>query len=289
MSRLGIGLLWLLWRLLPSRALGQVGAWLGAALYRLARARRRIAEINLGLCFPEWGHEHRTRVLKANFRAIGQATLQESVSWWGSRAEMEKLTRMEGLENIRPHLGKPLICLAPHFVGVSIAGIRFASAFSPAVTVNARIRNPLIERLVFNARNRFPGNEVYMRHEGIKPVLRALKKGLPFYFAPDMDFGRKDAVFVPFFHTSAATLAALPRLCKATGAVVVPAIARQDRDGYVLRFYPAWQDYPTGDVEADARRMNAFIEDRIREMPEQYFWVHKRFKTRPEGEPGVYG
>ena len=88
---------------------------------------------------------------------------------------------------------------------------------------------------------------------------------------------------------AAATLAALPRLCRATGAVVVPAIARQERGAYVLRFYPAWQGYPSDDMEADVRRMNAFIEDRIREMPEQYFWVHKRFKTRPTGEPGVYG
>jgi KDO2-lipid IV(A) lauroyltransferase len=289
MRRLGIALLWLLWRLLPDRALGRLGSFLGVAMYRLAAERRHIARTNLRLCFPEWDEARRTRVLKAHFRALGQATLQETVSWWGSREDMERLTRIEGLEHVQPHLGKPLICLAPHFVGVSIVGIRFAATFSPAVTLNARIRNPQIERLVFRSRNRFGDNEVYMRHEGIKPVLRAMKKGRPFYFAPDMDFGRRDAVFVPFFHTPAATLAALPRLCRAAGAVVVPAIARQEQDGYVLRFYPAWEDYPTGDLEGDVRRMNAFIEDCIREMPEQYFWVHKRFKTRPEGEPGVYG
>jgi KDO2-lipid IV(A) lauroyltransferase len=289
MRRLGVALLWTLWRLLPARALGWVGAALGMVLYRLAGERRRIADTNLRLCFPEWDEARRATVLKAHFRALGRATLQETVSWWGSREEMERLTRIEGLEHVQPHLGKPLICLAPHFVGVAIVGIRFAAAFSPAVTLNARIKNPLIERLVFNARNRFGDNEVYLRHEGIKPVLRAIKKGRPFYFPPDMDFGRKDAVFVPFFHIPAATVSALPRLCKFTGAVVVPAVARQEKGGYVLRFYPAWQDYPTEDLEADVRRMNAFIEERVREMPEQYFWVHKRFKTRPEGAPGVYG
>lgn len=289
MRQASVALLWLLWRLLPARALGWLGAALGMLLFRLAGERRRIAETNLRLCFPEWDDTRRRRVLKAHFRATGRATLQETVSWWGSLAEVERLTRIEGLEHIRPHLGKPLICLAPHFVGVSIAGVRFAAAFPPAVTLNARIKNPLIEALVFRSRKRFGKPEVYLRQEGIKPVLRALKKGSPFYFPPDMDFGRKDAVFVPFFHTPAATVSALPRLCKATGAVVVPAIARQEKGSYVLRFYPAWGDYPTGDLEADVRRMNAFIEDRIREMPEQYFWVHKRFKTRPRGEVSVYG
>ncbi|HNQ05496.1 MAG TPA: lipid A biosynthesis acyltransferase [Thiobacillaceae bacterium] len=289
MQRLGVALLWLLWRLLPARALGRLGEVLGGLLFHLARARRHIAATNLRLCFPEWDEARLTAVLKAHFRALGRASLQETVSWWGSQAEMEALTRIEGLEHITPHRGRPVICLAPHFVGVAIAGIRFAAAFSPVVTLNARIKSRQIERLVFQSRRRFGDTEVYTRQEGVKPALRALKKGRPFYFAPDLDFGRREAVFVPFFHTQAATLAALPRLSKLAGAPVVPAVARQDADGYVLRFYPAWQDYPTGDLEADVRRMNAFIEERAREMPEQYLWVHKRFKTRPEGEPGIYG
>ena len=293
MRRLGVVLLWLLWRLLPAQGLGWVGASLGTALYWLARERRHIADTNLRLCFPEWDGTRRKRVLKAHFLAMGRAFLQETVSWWGSRAEVESMTRLEGLEHLEPHLGKPLICLAPHFVGVTIAGVRFSAAFAPVVTLNSRLKNPLIDALVFHSRSRFgqdgQHSEIYKRQDGIKPVLRAIKKGLPFFYPPDMDFGRKDAVFVPFFHTPAATVSALPRLCKATGAVVVPAIVRQEKGGYVLRFYPAWTDYPTGDLEADVRRMNAFIEARIRETPEQYFWLHKRFKTRPEGEAGVYG
>lgn len=292
MRRIAMALLWVLWRVLPARALGRVGAALGDALYYLVRERRRIAQVNLRLCFPEWNAAQQRRVLKAHFRAVGRATLQETVSWWGDHEEVEAMTRFEGLEHLTPHLGKPLICLAPHFVGVTIAGVRFSAAFAPVVTLNSRIKNPLIERLVFRSRARFSRadhpSEIYSRQDGIKPVLRAIKRGLPFYYPPDMDFGRKDALFVPFFHTPAATVSALPRLCKATGAVVVPAIVRQERGGYVLRFYPAWEDYPTGDQESDVRRMNTFIEARIREMPEQYFWVHKRFKTRPPGMPSVY-
>ena len=119
-------------------------------------------------------------------------------------------------------------------------------------------------------------------------MVRALKNGLPFYYLPDQDFGAKDALFVPFFGIPAATVTALPRIAKLARAAVVPCVTRQTRDGYVLRFYPAWENYPSGDLADDTRRMNAFIEDRVREMPEQYFWLHKRFKTRPAGEARYY-
>lgn len=293
MRRLGIGMLWLLWRLLPARALGRFGEWLGTVLYWLAGTRRQIAATNLFLCFPEMSEKSREELLRRHFRALGRAALQETVSWWGSREEVDALTRFEGLEHLTPHLGQPLILFAPHFVGVTIGGVRVTSGFAPVVTLNARIKNPYIHRLVFRARNRFSGehgpSQIFQRQDGIKPVLRAVKQGLPFYYPPDLDFGRKDAVFVPLFGTPAATITGLSRVARVTGAVVVPCITRQEDGGYVTRFYPAWENYPTQDVVTDTRRMNAFLEDRIREMPEQYFWVHKRFKTRPEGEAGLYG
>lgn len=293
MRRLGIAALWLFWRLLPARGLGALGAVLGATLYFLAGERRKIAATNLRLCFPDWSEAARDQLLRRHFRALGRASLQETVSWWGSREEVDDMTRFEGLEHLTPHLGKPLILFAPHFVGVTIGGVRVTSAFAPVVTLNAQIKNPYIHRLAFQARARFSRDglhsEIYQRRDGIKPVLRAIKRGLPFYYPPDLDFGRKDAVFTPLFGTPAATITGLSRVARVTGAVVVPCITRQEAGGYVSRFYPAWENYPTDDVEADTRRMNAFLEDRIREMPEQYFWVHKRFKTRPPGEAKLYG
>ena len=293
MRRLGIAILWLLWRLLPARALGAVGERLGALLYFLAGERRRIAATNLRLCFPELSDLARDQILRRHFRALGRASLQETVSWWGSRAEVDGLTRFEGLEHLTPHLGKPLILFAPHFVGVTIGGVRVTSEFAPVVTLNAQIKNPYIHRLAFQARSRFGRDgrhsEIYQRQDGIKPVLRAIKKGLPFYYPPDLDFGRKDAVFTPLFGTPAATITGLSRVARVTGALVVPCITRQENGGYVSRFYPAWESFPTDNIEADTRRMNAFLEDRISEMPEQYFWVHKRFKTRPQGEASLYG
>lgn len=289
MSRLLVLILRLLHALLPARALGLLGEGLGVALYHLAGGRRRIGQINLSLCFPELDERARRALLRAHFRALGRATLQEAVSWWGSRAEVETLTRIEGRENLTPHLGKPMIWLVPHFVGLNIGGVRISAEFSPVVSMYARIKNPVLDKLMLHARTRFGGAELYSRHDGIKPVIRAMRKGSPFYYLPDLDHGLKDGIFAPFFGVPAATITGLSRIARATGAVVVPIIIRQQDGGYVARFYPAWEDFPSNDVEADTRRMNAFIEDRVRELPAQYFWLHKRFKTRPPGEAKFYG
>jgi KDO2-lipid IV(A) lauroyltransferase len=149
-------------------------------------------------------------------------------------------------------------------------------------------KNKVFDRALRRARQRWNGAELVTRQQGLRPVLRFLKEKRPFYYLPDMDFGAKDAVFADFFGVKTATVTALSRLCQITGAKVIPAITRQTEDGYELRYYPAWENFPSDDPVADATRMNAFIEARIREMPEQYFWVHKRFKTRPEGEASFY-
>ena len=287
MSRLGIGLLYLLHALLPHAALGWLGEVLGLLLYALARSRRRVGEINLRLCFPDRPDAERRAMLQAHFRLVGRATLLEAVSWWGRREAVEDLVRVEGLEHLQAQTGKPLILLAPHFVGLNIGGVRVATLLDKAVSMYAHIKNPLLDRLMLHARTRFNDQQLVSRNEGIKPVLRAIKQGRPFYYLPDMDLGRKDAVFVPFFGVPAATVTGLSRISRVTGAAVVPAITRWDGRHYVLRFYPAWEAFPTEDVEADTRRMNAFIEERVREMPEQYFWLHMRFKTRPDAAKGA--
>ncbi len=287
MTHLGVALLWLLFRSLGARRLGRLGAWLGGAIHRLPGRRRRIGEANLRLCFPELGEAERAMLLRAHYRQFMRATLLEAVSWWGSAEDVRALTRIEGFEHVEPHLGR-LILLVPHFVGLNLAAVRLSLEFSRSVSIYSRLRDPLIERLVHRARRRFGQTELYDRGQGIKPVLRAIRNGAAFYYLPDLDHGRRNAVFVPFFGVPAATLTGLSRIAALTGAVVVPCIARAEADGYVACFYPPWEGFPSGDVEADTRRMNAFIEDRVREIPEQYFWLHKRFKTRPPGEASVY-
>lgn len=297
MTRLGLVLLRLLHRLLPAAALGRLGAGLGGLLYALAGSRRRVGETNLRLCFPELPAGEREALLRRHFRALGRSLMLETVSWWGDRRQLERLVRLEGLEHLGPHLGRPLILLAPHFIGLNIGGVRVTAELAPIVSIYTRIRDPRMDSLMLRARTRFVAreregsgerSEMYARNDGIKPVLRAMKRGLPLYYLPDMDFGTRDAVFVPFFGVPAATVTGLARLARAAGAAVVPCVTRQTDSGYVTRFYPAWTDFPGGDVEADTRLMNAFIEARVREMPEQYFWLHQRFKSRPPGEAGLY-
>lgn len=289
MRQLSIALLWLLWRLLPVRALNWIGATLGSVLFVLACHRRHVGATNLRLCFPELDEAARQDLLKRHFRAFGRAALFESVCWWGSREDITRLVRIEGMEHLTPHRGKPLVLFTSHFVGVSAGGIRLTCELAPMVDIYSPIKNPLLNRLAHRARQRFGASELYSRSEGIRPVLKAVKRGLPFYYLPDMDYGRKDALFVPLFGVPAATITGLSRVTRATHAMVIPTVTREDGDGYVIRLYPPWENFPTDDIEADTRRMNAFIEDRIRELPEQYFWVHKRFKTRPIGEASLYG
>lgn len=288
MRRLGIGVLWLLWRLLPVDALGRLGETLGGLAYHLVVSRRRIGETNLRLCFPELSGDERARLLKRHFRLLGRAFLQETEAWWGPTARLETLVRIENPQALRAHLGKPLILLAPHFVGINLGGLRLCTLQVDPVTVYSPLRNPALDRVVHQSRQRFGPVTTFSRSEGIKPVLRAVKAGHPFHYSPDLDLGRRDSVFVPFFGVPAATVTGLARIARATGAAVVPYITRWRDGAYGIHILPAWENFPSGDVEADTRRMNAFIEAQVREMPEQYFWVHRRFKTRPVKGQSLY-
>jgi KDO2-lipid IV(A) lauroyltransferase len=169
-----------------------------------------------------------------------------------------------------------------------MGGIRVAYEYPGTASIYSRQKNPTVDRVFLKARSRFGAPHLVSRQEGLRSVIRVVKSGKPFYFLPDMDFGRRDAVFVPFFGVQTATITTLPRLARLAGAVVIPIVTRQVGDGYLVKIYPPWENYPTDDLEADVRRMNAFIEERVREMPDQYFWAHKRFKTRPPGEPSPY-
>jgi KDO2-lipid IV(A) lauroyltransferase len=179
------------------------------------------------------------------------------------------------------------VVLAPHFAGLDHAGIRLSMERNLA-SLYSHQKNPVLDRLLLRSRTRFRPH-IVSRQQGLRKVLRWIQEGIPFYYLPDLDFGRKGSIFVPFFGVPAATARGLPYIARSTGARVVPCVVRMLREGgYVVQLYPAWRDYPSGDEAADARRMMAFIEERVREMPEQYHWLHKRFKTRPEGEARFY-
>ncbi len=288
MTRIGLAIIWLL-HFLPLQMLAPMGRAAGWLLYRLAGERRRVVLANLKLCFPERGGDERGCMARAHFQCFARSLLEHGVLWWSSKARVGKLVRIAGLEHWQAVAGKPVIWLAPHFVGLDMGGIRTSTDWR-VVSVYSQQKNAAFDRALLHGRTRFVKPALFSRQDGIRPVVKALREGLPFYYLPDMDFGERDSIFVPFFGVNAATITGLSRLARLAGAVVVPAVTRQlpGAQGYELRFYPAWENFPTDDVEADTRRMNAFIEERVREMPEQYYWVHKRFKTRPPGEAGFY-
>jgi Kdo2-lipid IVA lauroyltransferase/acyltransferase len=284
-SWMGLFVLWLV-HFLPMRWIGAIGSGLGWLLYQFGRGH--VTRTNLALCFPEMTEAERHALGLRHFRMLGRNAMELSIMVWGSEEQLLDLIRLEGIESLHAAAGTPVIVLAPHFIGLNMGGVRVAHAYPGTASIYSRQKNPVLDRLFLRARTRFGNPHLVSRQEGLRSVVRAIKSNKPFYFLPDMDFGMRDAIFSPFFGVPAATITALPRLARLTGAKVIPVITRQEGDGYVARFYPAWEDYPSGDLEADVRRMNAFIEERVREMPEQYFWAHKRFKTRPPGEPSPY-
>lgn len=291
MSRLGVGVFWLLhW--LPLAVLSRVGEVFGLLLYVFALPRRRIVMTNLRLCFPDQSEAERRMLARRHFRGVGRSLLERGLVWWGSRERLERIVRIEGAERVRAlqAAGQPVILLAPHFVGLDMGGTRVTMAFDIVSIYAKQKKNPVLDRWLYHGRSRFGDQLLLARQEGVRGTVKAMKSGRPFYYLPDMDYGRRDAIFVPFFGVQAATITGLSRLARVAGAAVLPCVTRMlpGGQGYVVEIGEAWGDFPTADVEADTRRMNAWIESMVRTMPEQYYWVHRRFKTRPEGEPKFY-
>lgn len=288
MTRIALALLWLLhW--LPLRVFAALGRRLGRLFHRLGRERRHVALTNLRLCFPDMPPAERELLVKRHFEAVGRSVLERSIAWWSSAERIRRLVRIEHLERLQALAGRPTILLVPHFVGLDLCGTRLAMEID-SVSVYSKQKDPVIDRLLYRGRTRFGDQYILSRQEGMRAVIRALRAGRPLYYLPDMDYGPRDAIFVPFFGVPAATIPALSRMARLADATVLPCIPRMlpGGEGYVLEIREPWSDFPGPDVEADTRRMNAFIEAEVLKMPEQYFWLHKRFKTRPPGEKSVY-
>jgi Kdo2-lipid IVA lauroyltransferase/acyltransferase len=285
--RLLIALLWLLhW--LPLPILGRIGALVGSLMYYAIPKRRKIALVNLRLCMPELSEQERVTIAKRHFQGYSRSILERSLIWWAPIPRLRRLIHVEPAVPQAEMESGPTILLCPHFVCLDVAGV--AARVMPLATIYSPQKNQAFDDLLRYGRERFGPVRLFTRTDGVKPILRALRDGLPYFMLPDMDFGEKDAAFVPFFGIPAATLTALGRLSAAANAKVIPVVATflPDYRGYRVVFYPSWQDFPGDDMIAATRRMNAFIEERVREHPAEYFWTHKRFKTRPPGEPSFY-
>jgi len=286
--RIVLALMWLLhW--LPLPALGLLGDAVGALLFLLLRSRRHIALTNLRLCLPQLSEAERRKLARRHFQAYARSVLERGILWWGSAARLKRLVVFEPEVPLQDFKEGPVILLCPHFVCLDVAGSAIAM-YTPGCSIYTSQRNRVFDQALRRGRSRFHPVRLFSRSEGIKPILRAMRERLPFFMLPDMDFGLRESEFVPFFGIPAATLTAPARIAAATHAKVIPVVATflPHYRGWKVKFYPAWENYPGDDLIAATRRMNAFIEERVLEAPAEYFWAHKRFKTRPSGMPGLY-
>lgn len=286
MTRLLLAFLWLLhW--LPLPALRFLGRCLGRLLYRFGSERRRVALTNLRLCFPDKSEAEREALARRHFIAFSCSVLDRTLGWWASKERLERIIRIHGTKHLNDPEGKPIILLSPHFVGLD-AGATRISMYVVGCSVYSNQKNPLLNKLLYDGRRRFNPTVLLSRQEGMRRIIKAMKEGHQFYYLPDMDFGPTDSIFVPFFGVPAATIPGVSRLVRLTGAKVVACITRQVDDGYEVEVMPPWENFPGESVEADTEFVNRFIESQVLRMPEQYFWLHKRFKTRPSGEQRFY-
>jgi KDO2-lipid IV(A) lauroyltransferase len=289
-SRLAVAVFWLL-HFLPLPALAAVGSVFGCLLGLVGRRRWNVVRINLALCFPGLSAAEREKLARDHFQVLGRSILERGVLWWSRRERLERMIRVEGAEKLRAQLdaGKPVILLAPHFVGLDAGGVAVAMRFD-SLSLYAEQANPVFDRLLLDGRRRFGDQLLLTRQDGIRATVKAMKSGRPFYYLPDLNTRRREAVFVPFFGVPAATTDGLSRLARVAGAAVLTCVTRvlPGGRGYLTEIGDAWENFPTADAQADTARMNAWIETAVRAMPEQYYWVHRRFKTRPEGEARLY-
>ena len=274
-----------LWPLGGVRALG----WgLGHVLWALARSRRCIVQVNLALCFPQKTAQERWHMTRRHFVGVAQSLLDRSWLWHGSPAQLRRRLQLQG--DLGPlHGPEPAVVFAPHFVGLDAGGIALTQLEGvPMASIYVRQRNPALDEWVRRGRNRSGRAKLYFRHQGVKQIVSGLRQGDKLYLLPDMDFGREESVFVPFYGVQAATVPSLSRFARLGRARVMTVVTRMTPQGYRLEVGPLWADFPSEDAKADTARMNLELQTLIDAMPEQYYWVHKRFKTRPEGEPGFY-
>ncbi|WP_353233667.1 lipid A biosynthesis acyltransferase [Diaphorobacter ruginosibacter] len=287
-SKLGVGLMHVLAKL-PLPVLRGLGKFVGRVLFALAGQRRRIALRNLELCFPDMPEPERRALARQSFEAFCQTFLDRSWLWFGSEELVRSRVRLEGA--IHELDGDtPTIVFAPHFYSMDAGGLALPLNTSREFTsIFATNPDPVLDEWFMQGRQRFGNVRMLNRADGVKPIISCLRKGGLLYLLPDMDYGRNDSVFVPFFAVrNTATIPSLSRFARLGKAKVVALYNEMTPDGYVAHLTAAWENFPTEDHVADTARMNRELQEAIMKMPSQYYWVHKRFKTRPEGEASFY-
>lgn len=267
------------------RAMGWV---LGSVLYVLVRPRRRVVDVNLRLCFPDWPDAKRRAVTRQMFLRFAQAWLDRSWLWHADPEVTRRRLVITGA--VRELAGQePTLIFAPHFVGMDAGWTAITQQVNRRfVGIYTNQSNKVVDDWILKGRHRFPSGRPFGRADGVRELVSALRNGEVMYLLPDMNFGPEESIFVPFYGIPAATVPSLSRFARLGRAKVVPIVTRMTPAGYEVRVHDAWAGFPTGELHADTALMNERLQGYIDDMPDQYYWVHKRFKSRPPGEPGVY-
>ena len=286
-GRLGVWFMRVL-ALLPLRVLRGLGWAIGRILFVLAAPRRRVALRNLALCYPDVPEKQRRVWAQETFVVFCQSWLDRSWLWFAPREVVLERVKLTGaLDELEGDT--PTIIFAPHFYGMDAGGSALTLHTSRAFTsIFSTHPDPAVDAWFREGRQRFGDVRMLNRNDGVKPIISNLRKGGLLYLLPDMDFGRNDSLFVPFYGVQSATVPSLSRFARLGRAKVIAMVTRLTPGGYCAEITPSWPAYPTDDVEADTALMNAHLQSYIDASPGQYYWVHKRFKTRPEGEASVY-
>lgn len=280
--------------MLPYPVQAAIGRRIGHLTRRLSGKRRRIAATNIQRCFPNDSAQRHQQILDQHFEELGMMLLDTGLSWWAQPKTLQKLSKITGMHHLHRALenGKGVILLTGHMTSLDIGGIILGEALSntehPLQVMYKRNRNILLETVIRRGRERFM-HRLFVRQD-MRSFIRGLKENLPTWYAPDQDFGRKNTVFADFFGIATATLPTTSKIAHKTGAIVVPyfPIRLPKSQGFEIRILPGLEQFPTDDEIQDASTTNQLLEDMVSAFPAQYLWVHRRFKTRPQGEPAFY-
>lgn len=282
-----MGLGWLLGKL-PYRAQMALGRGLGDLARLLVAERRRVAQINIGLCFPELSAQRRQTILREHFRSVGMGAMETAICWWGRDATINRLSGIEGLEHLQTaaERGKGIILLSAHFTSLEL-GVRIGQHYLRDFDIETTAmykppHDPVIDHVMRTRREAHIGAGKSIPYKDVKGFIRALRRGDAVWYAGDQRASKNQGALVDFFGRPALTHVAISRLAKMTGAAIVPffTLRRDDGQGYRLIVQAPLADFPSGDDIADARRINGLIETVVRRAPEQYFWLHQRFRTQ---------
>jgi KDO2-lipid IV(A) lauroyltransferase len=276
---------------MPLKGIRVLGHGLGLLLWAFLSNRRHIVQTNLTLCFAEKSNREIEQLTRAHFVQFAQSLLDRSWLWHAPLQLLESRLKWVGTAAAFSQLDAdgPKIILAPHFVGLDAGGMALTlRANKPVAFIFVPQHNKVMDEWVTEGRQRTGNVKPYFRREGVKQIMSGLRQGEMLHLSPDMDFGPEESIFVPFMGVNAATVPSLPRFARLGRAQVLTLVTRMTPEGYEIEVGEAWSEFPSEDLRTDTIRMNEAIEKAIRRSPSQYYWVHKRFKTRPEGERSVY-